>query len=221
MSVVKKIRNDWAAGHKARTGAVEGKPWGWQWGGRTVYQQVCDMGIADYLHSPVLDVGCGGGKWEKWFIDDFRLSVTGVDVHEEALKEAREYEPRAHYQLINGEDFTGFGSRTFNTVFIFDVLLHLPAPLVMKYFQEAHRVSSKNLIISLPDMGAKKGGERFLESVKRRPWREPNLFFYGYMSYYTRGQVARMMNLAGWQNIKLLGHIGARGDRDMVVVGYK
>ena len=50
-------------------------------------------------------------------------------------------------------------------------------------------------------------------------WRRT--FEYGYMSYYIFPQVERMMKLAGWPTVKLLGHIGARGDRDMVIAAVK
>lgn len=219
MNIVDKIKADWAENQRARTRAKEGKVWGWQWGGETLFKQVHELGLMDYIHDPVLDVGCGGGKWEKWLIDNYGCSVTGVDVHEQALKESREYEPRAHYQLIDGEGLKCFGDNTFGTVFIMDVLQHLPCPLVTRYFQEACRVATDSLVVSLPDMGTGFGGKKFMKAVERRVWRK--LYDYGYMDYYTRGQVARMMNLAGWENVKLLGHIGARGNRDMVVAGVK
>ena len=219
MNTITKIRDDWDKNQKAKTRAVEGQPWGWQWGGEAVFKQIHNLGIADYIQGPVLDVGCGGGKWEKWMIENYKVVITGVDVHEQALIESKEYEPRATYQLVDGEGLEAFGDNTFGTVFIFDVLLHLPCPLVVRYFQEAYRVATKSLIISLPDMGTVFGGKKFLKAVERKVWNR--LYEYGYMSYYTQGQVARMMNLAGWKTVKLLGHIGARGNRDMVVVAIK
>lgn len=218
MDAVNKIRDDWANNQKNKTRAIEDRPWGWQWGGETVFKQVAALGIGDYLESPVLDVGCGGGKWEKWLIDNYGMKVTGVDVHEQSIKESRAYEPRATYKVVDGETLP-FEAGSFGTVFIFDVLLHLPSPLVTNYFIEAYRVARHSLILSLPDMGTGFGGKKYLQTVQRKVWHR--LYEYGYMNYYTRGQVARMLNLAGWENVKLLGHIGARGNRDMVLAAVK
>lgn len=216
--VAKKIRNDWSENQAARTNAIEGKPWGWQWGGELVFKQVAELGLENWMQSPILDVGCGGGKWEKWLIDGFGYEVTGVDVHEQSIQECREYEPRATYQLIDGETLP-FSAGSFGTVFIFDVLLHLPGFLVTNYFREAYKVASRSLVISLPDMGTEFGGKKYLQGVRNKVWRRT--FEYGYMSYYIFPQVERMMKLAGWPTVKLLGHIGARGDRDMVIAAVK
>ena len=124
MDALKKIKDDWSRHQHAKTRAIADRPWGWQWGGGLVFKQVADLNIGKFLHSPVLDIGCGGGKWEKWLIDNYSVSITGADVHNEAITESQEYEPRASYVLINGEDLSQFDAGSFGTVFIFDTLLH-------------------------------------------------------------------------------------------------
>jgi SAM-dependent methyltransferase len=217
VDVVSKIAGDWELNQQVGTRAVEGKPWGWQWGGQQIFNQVAALGLEAFLHSPVLDVGCGGGKWEKWLIDNYQMEVWAIDVQQAAIDQSKKYEPRARYQLCDGESIP-HGDLSFGTVFIFDTLLHLPPFLVAKYFLEANRVATDTIVISLPDMGTEFGGQKFMQGVVRKVWRK--LYEYGYMNYYTFGQVKRMLELAGWEAI-LLGHIGALSDRDMVVVGTK
>ena len=218
MNVVQQIRDDWKANQAERTNAIDGKPWGWQWGGNRLFRQVEELHISQYLLSPLLDVGCGGGKWEKWLVDH-GIATTGVDVHRVAIEDAHRYEPRASYRLIEGEGLEEFRNSSFRTVFIFDVLLHLPQTLVLRYFEEARRVATDTLVFSLPDMGTGFGGKKMQEMVRLKAWRQP--YKYGYMSYYTFPQVERMLQLAGWRRVLLLGHVGSKGDRDMVVACLK
>ena len=63
------------------------------------------------------------------------------------------------------------------------------------------------------------GKLKYRKAVDARVWRR--CYEYGYMSYYLFAQIETMMGIGGWPNTILLGYIGARGDRDAVVVGLK
>ena len=100
MNALNKIANDWEGHQATRTNAIDGKPWGWQWGGAGLFKRMREILRPEYIRGPVLDIGCGGGKWEKWFIDTFGVEVIGGDVHRTAVDDARAYEPRATYVIL-------------------------------------------------------------------------------------------------------------------------
>ena len=218
MNIVDQIRRDWETHQQRGTHAIPGQPWGYQWGGATIFEQMEAYNVSQYLTSPVLDVGCGGGKWSKWLIDTWGLEVIGIDVHPVAIQQSQAYEPRATYKLTDGESLP-FGDGEVGSVFIFDVLLHLPMPLVERYFQEAHRVARHSLLFVLPDMDTERGAAMFMQAVRAKVWQVP--FTYGYMTYYTRGQVEAMLRLAGWEEWQFLGHVGVAEPREMLYVAYK
>ncbi len=212
------IRNDWSKNQQAKTRAIPGKPWGWQWGAEGIFNQVRKLKAFDHIFNPVLDVGCGGGKWDKWLFKSPKVkTVYAIDVHQTAITETKKYEPRAIVSLCNGTTFE-FADQSVGTVFILDVLLHLPQTLVQQYFNEAYRVAQKTLVINIPDMATPIGKMMYLSAVQSHVW--DRVFSYGYMSYYHREQIECMMRHAGWKPL-FLGHTGARGPRDMVYVGLK
>jgi len=220
-NVVDGIRTDWEHNQRIRTRAKEGKVWGWQWGGEKTFEQVASLGIKDYIKGKVLEIGCGGGKWTKHLLDSYDVdAITAIDVHTVAIEETRAYEPRARVLLSNGETLD-FPDSSFDTVFCFDVLLHLPPPLVGQYMAEAYRVAKKGgrFVSVLPDMASPLGRPRWKRQVQNKLWRR--MYTYGFMTFYTWDMIYTMMDLAGWPKIQALGHIGAVDDRDLVFMGSK
>lgn len=90
----------------------------------------------------VLDLGCGIGRLTARVARAF-ARVDGVDVSPEMIDQAR----RLHGDLDNvafhvnsGADLAGFADATFDLVFSYAVLPHVPADVVRAYFREVNRV---------------------------------------------------------------------------------
>jgi len=213
--LVGKIRDDWEKAQKAHN---EGYVWGWQWGHDDILAQVGKL-VGRYVQGKVLEIGCGGGKWTQWLFQ-FTDEVHSMDVHKTAIEEAARHEPRAHYKLCDGETLK-WPAYSFDTVFTWDVLLHLPDLLVQRYFAEAHRVLKVGgrIIFALPDLMTECGKAMYCDAVKARRYRHP--YSYGYMTYYTEQRVREMLRIAGLVPCSYLGHAGAPEPREMVFIARK
>lgn len=217
MRAREKIIQDWDKHTGLGTNAVSGKPWGYQWGGETIFKQVEELGVWDNVESPVLEVACGGGKWTKIMLG-MGYEVTAIDTSANALAKAREYigdHPNLTLAPCDGAHLK-FKRGSFGTVFIFDLLLHLPHCLVMQYFMEAKKVAKRSLVFNLPDLETDLGMAMFKQQVAAGQW--DNLFGYGFMNYWTSGMIKVMLGAAGWQRMNVLGWVGARSIRDIMVV---
>ena len=195
-NTVETIALHWQKHHdEEKLDLKEGRPWGLQWGGTKIITSV-NKRIGKYIKGDVLEIGCGGGKWTKWLCDKAD-SVCAIDVHQTALDESEKYEPRAQYKLGNGETIPYEDGR-FDTVFTWDVLLHLPMPLVQKYFNEARRVCKGYFVFGLPDLESDAGKESFARAVAAARWRNP--YSYGYMTHYAPQLVEQMLFIAGFKS---------------------
>lgn len=218
MSTVKRIAQDWEEHQRSgKENPYKDKPWGWQWGTDAIVAEVDALLPEHSIRNPVLEIGCGGGKWTKWLCDRVER-VCAVDVHETAIKESARYEPRAEYRLSDGEQIPARRGE-FDTIFTWDTLLHLPMPLVEQYFLEANRVARRCFIFALPNITTRRGSIMFVDAVKRNVWRDP--YCYGYMNYYHPHQVMAMLSIAGWRHYETLGDVGHREPRDMVYLCCK
>jgi SAM-dependent methyltransferase len=214
METLEKIKSDWEKYQRnGRENADPGKPWGWQWGSDKIVKQVMAM-VGGYIYPPVVEIGCGGGKWTK-ALCDLAGDVIATDVHEVALKESAEYEPRARYKLSDGETIP-VKKKSVSTVFTWDVLLHLPPTLVLRYFREARRVAKCTFVFALPNLMTERGGFMFADAALHRSWRDVES--YGYMHYYTPQHIEQMLTIAGWKEWAFAGNAGTPEARDAVYV---
>ncbi|MFN3197772.1 MAG: methyltransferase domain-containing protein [Bradymonadia bacterium] len=99
-------------------------------------------GRLELPRSNILDLGCGIGRLSAP-LSGLCRSVTGVDVSDKMIAEAR----RLHGGVSNldfittsGADLQPLANGTFDAVFSFSVLPHLPPDVVSCYFTEANRV---------------------------------------------------------------------------------
>jgi len=88
----------------------------------------------------VLDIGCGPGIGARYWLSKGAKRVMGVDISEEATRDAREWNKE-----INGADFTvvdaqalPFSNDSFDVVIALDVIEHLKTP--DKLLRECRRV---------------------------------------------------------------------------------
>lgn len=109
--------------------------------------------ILKYSHQKVIDVGCGSGAYVLHLRNKFNIS--GIDYeYFESWKQYKEL-----FQ-VGSIDSLPFDNNQFETTLLFEVLEHINNPILA--LKELHRVTSKNLIITVPNceltLGMKKSG---------------------------------------------------------------
>ena len=97
----------------------------------------------------VLDIGCGEGVISNLLYDKFNnIKITAVDYFEEAIKKAKENNPR-NISFDTG-DITAlkYTDNSFDIVVSTEVLEHIPNPDIA--LKELYRVANKHIILSVP-----------------------------------------------------------------------
>jgi SAM-dependent methyltransferase len=208
---VQTIAEDWQA---AQERGGKGEPFGAAWGGERLLDQVCGL-LTPYANGKrVLEIGCGGGKWTKALYDRCGAAeVAAIDVHQISLSESADYEPRATYWLGNGDSIPAEVGAGYDLVFTYDVFLHLPPGLVVRYLQEAHRVG-EFVFFQLPSLDREVARERFMLRVKAHRYRKP--YGIGYVNFYTDDHIRALAEMAGWAPVAAGGN-----KRDSFWVGHK
>ena len=90
----------------------------------------------------VLDLGCGIGRMTAPLADHFS-QVVGIDVSSEMIERAREMHSEKEnlsFEVNSGADLAAFENHSFDLVFSYSVLPHLPPEIVESYFAEVNRV---------------------------------------------------------------------------------
>ncbi len=70
----------------------------------------------------VLDFGCGTGRSSR-FLKNLGFKVTGIDISENMLQKAREFDPEGDYRLVKEDDYSQFPDFSFDliqSIFTFD-----------------------------------------------------------------------------------------------------
>ena len=92
----------------------------------------CGITAADYVGKQVLDAGCGTGEYSSWFASR-GAHVTGIDLSDGSLREARNYVAETGLERVRFEKRsvleTGFPDTSFDLVYCTGVLHHTPDPL--------------------------------------------------------------------------------------------
>ena len=180
-------------------------PYGYHWGGESVIHEVSEMCKPFVNGKSILEIGCGGGKWTKALFDRMGAKeVDACDVHDIAVKETKEHEPRANVFKISGK-----GARLkkiYDVVFSYDVLLHLPPSLVFKYIIDVSKIS-KQFIFQLPNIKLPVSLNLFSYYSQNEVFENP--YTKGYMNFYTSDFVKVMAEYAKGE-LKEIGNIGNR-----------
>ena len=115
----------------------------WRWGERLTAQFLEESGLPLSGEERVLEIGCGIGRMTVPLARRFR-AVVGVDVSEVMVRRAREAlaaHPNARAETGNGVDLAGLDDASFDLVFSYLVLQHVPeASIVRGYLTEIARV---------------------------------------------------------------------------------
>jgi len=115
----------------------------WSWGERLADRFLEESGLTFTGSERVLEIGCGIGRMTRPLAQRFR-EVVGLDVSEEMVRRAREALdrfPNARAEVVNGIDLAGLSDASFDFVFSYLVLQHVPDPgIVRGYLREIGRV---------------------------------------------------------------------------------
>jgi 2-polyprenyl-3-methyl-5-hydroxy-6-metoxy-1,4-benzoquinol methylase len=116
----------------------------------TQYETILPV-ILQYLpkHGKILDAGCGPGRW-LIYLHNLGYDVTGLDISEEALDMAQNY--NKSIQLVRGDvEHTLFSDETFDVIISFGVAEHFEkGPQTV--LRESHRLLTKDgmLMLTVP-----------------------------------------------------------------------
>lgn len=109
---------------------------------QNILQEIKDKKVIN-----LLDVGCGEGQADSFFLkNQSNLKITGVDVNELSLKEAKKNCPKMKVQKADIYRLP-FPDQSFDLILCLEVLEHLEEP--EKAVKEIKRVGKK-FIISIP-----------------------------------------------------------------------
>jgi SAM-dependent methyltransferase len=190
---VEEIAGDWNREHETHRNDYGSEPWGIQWGGGGHIDWIKKIVAPHIKGRRVFELGCGGGKWTKVLFDLGAASVTAMDVHPVALQDAKAYEPRAEYMLGDGENL-GLDPNSYDLVFTYDVLLHLPPGLVYRYLEQAAQAAPE-VIFQLPILELVTARNVFRERARSGSYRSP--YSLGYFNFYTQSYAVWIAGLAG------------------------
>jgi len=115
----------------------------WKWGRILTDRYLAASNIPFTGEEVVLDLGCGIGRMTRALAGRFRL-VYGLDVSDEMIRLARESLKdcaNVRLELGNGTDLACFGDESFDFVFSYLTLQHIPtAAITQQYIREMGRV---------------------------------------------------------------------------------
>jgi len=138
----------------------------------------------------VLDVGCFGGRDSKKFVDA-GFSVTGIDVVDVFIREAKKYAPRAEFLEMDLLEMD-FPAGSFDGILAQAVLLHLEKRDIPKALANFHCVLKKGGKVYI---GVKRGegegwnADKLADNAKR------------FFSYYTKEEIEGYVAQAGFEII--------------------
>ena len=141
-------------------------------------------------NSSLLDVGCGGGRDTKYFIN-LGFEVTGIDLSSVMLNEARKLVPKAKFHKM---DVLGlkFPANTFDGIWAQAVLLHLKRGDVPKALKGLYKILKKGGILHVRVKHGK--GEKLVKE-KLSGWNER---FY---TYFLKSEIESLFKKSGFKII--------------------
>jgi 2-polyprenyl-3-methyl-5-hydroxy-6-metoxy-1,4-benzoquinol methylase len=101
----------------------------------------------------VLELGCASGYMSHVLADSFGCTVTGVELHAEAARQAREFCIRVIEADLDTVDWTGvLGDDSFDVIIAADVLEHVRKPVALLEAVRSHLADGGYLVASIPNL---------------------------------------------------------------------
>jgi SAM-dependent methyltransferase len=88
----------------------------------------------------ILDFGCGCGRVLRQWKDLAGTAFYGTDLNAEGVQWCREQLPFASVSVNSSEPPTSFADESFDAIYAFSVLTHMPADIQRRWLQEFRRV---------------------------------------------------------------------------------
>lgn len=133
----------------------------------------------------ILDVGCGPGRDTKSLMNR-GFDVIGIDFSEEMVREAKSRVPSGDFRLMDMRKLD-FDKNSFDGVWAFASLLHIPKEQAPKVLTEFRRVLKKSGVLAI---SMKQGKGEVLESEE-----ETTRLF----SYYTKDELVSLIEKSGFK----------------------
>ena len=136
----------------------------------------------------ILDAGCGAGRDAAYFSED-GYDVTGIDIAENLLKEAKKRAPSAKFKKLDFRE-TKFRAKSFDGVWSMAGFLHLPKEEIEKSLKEFNRILKPNgkIYVSV------KQGSGSKEIKKEKYKGEPRIYY-----FYKKEEIEDMLREAGFK----------------------
>ena len=99
----------------------------------------------DIKNKEILDIGCGFGWCEVNCLQRGVKKITGIEISRELLEETKDFfkDKRAHFEIADGLNLR-FQNNSFDTVFCWEIIEHIPKNSENKMFKEVNRVLKKD-----------------------------------------------------------------------------
>ena len=111
------------------------------------FRQLSEL-LPDPMPPRILEVGCGEGHVAGWLSErSLPDSIIALDLSPKMLAQAHSLYASDEFACASASGLP-FGDRTFDLVFILEVLEHLPSP--RRALEEARRVCAGQLVASVP-----------------------------------------------------------------------
>jgi ubiquinone/menaquinone biosynthesis C-methylase UbiE len=169
-----------------------------------------------------LDFGCGPGRLTQALAEHFR-EAHGVDIASSMIAKAQElnkYGERCIYHLNDRPDLQLFDANTFDLVYSWLVLQHMPKQLALGYIAEFARVTKPGgvMVFQIPDrrQHAQSGGNWGQEDLPLEFWRaqEPLML----MCETPYAEIVKVLEAAGARVIE--AEEDSRADATLVFCYY-
>lgn len=164
----------------------------------------------------VLDVGCGSGTVAEFLQKKVNIKITGVDVSEVAIQEAKKRGIDA--RVIDAEGKLPFQDNSFDVVLWGDNIEHLFNP--MKTLKDIHKVlkTGGRIIISCPNMAYWRYRIYYFlrGNLPDTEWSDYPRWFWSHIRFFDFSTLKEMLVSAGFKNFKIIGISSRRLDKPLL-----
>lgn len=124
----------------------------WNWQKEAGEYPMHDKKILPWIKGfkSVLDVGCGDGKWSRFFTEH-GLKYSGCDISEKMIELAKENYPKEHFFVSSVEELSKHLGYKEDLLFLNTVLQHVRPENIEKAVSELKRVGRKMILIEPTD----------------------------------------------------------------------
>lgn len=151
-------------------------------------------------NSVVLDIGCGGGRVEK-FLADYCNEIHGIDMSPKAVRIAQRFanKPNAFFHSVGNNKLEIFNDSTFDLVFEIATFHHMPREDFYNYILEVQRVLKRDgvFFLTFNDITTDFNYNYFAYHALM------NDYTVNRMRFYTEDEIRFLLKKVGFKNISI------------------